>query len=465
MPNRSNDCSLLLGRTQTSSSKLGFLAAPEPAPASQASDILRDASEAHFLGFAPTGAGKTRSCVIPNLLHWPGSAVVVDVKNAELYRVTARRRREMGQQVIVVDPFSVTDQPTGGINPLEIFSLPISQLEADAESLAALFSGQGSLLKDPFWDAHGTSLLAAVIAHVATLPPEKRTVSQVFSHLFADDTIYNLAVLLDTCGKTMSRMAYRDIASVLGMPDVTRGGVLATTQSYLKSLHSPGVLKSLDATSFSLADFILGKPMTIYLILPIERLVSHRAVLKLQIGTLLRAIACRSFQAESPTLLLLDECGQLGSFPFLETFITLCRSFSCRVLAFFQDLAQLEAAYPTSYRSLLNNCGLVTFGILNRRLADQWGGIFEAGPAALQSLRPEEQMVLLPGRGEHRTRRLDYLKDPECAGLFDPNPLYRPATADALKPRPQLTYEPNTTVNQPERPRKTPTSSGDGRRM
>jgi type IV secretion system protein VirD4 len=461
---------LWLGRRQPSSRPLGFVRGDQRRVeldgegGATASELLRCDGESHMLTFAPTGTGKTRGALIPNLLQWPGGAVVVDVKQAELCRVTARRRREMGQDVIVLDPFGVTGLPSGSLNPLEIFSLPFASIEADAESVAAVFAGQGALSKDPFWDIQGTSVLAAVLAYVATLSPEKRTVSKVTSMLFGDDVIYNLAVMLDTVGKEMPPMAYRDIAALLAMPDVTRGGVLATTQSYLKSLHSPPVLKSLDSTSFSLVDFILGKPATIYLVLPIERVQSHRALLKLWIGTLLRCMVSRSFLAEKPTLFMLDECGQLGAFPFLETFITLCRSYSCRVWACFQDLAQLQASYPATWKTILNNCGVQAFGFLNRSLAEQWSGYFDSGPATLRALGAHEQVVLTPGRPEQRVSRLDYLRDSEFVGQWDANPLYAPASATPFGAR----VEPATQAvvrDLPEaekRSSKKQTSSGTG---
>lgn len=457
--------SLWFGRSARSAPAIGFGRGDAVAPADDG-ELLRDAGESHLLCFAPTGAGKTRGFVIPNLLQWPGAAVVIDVKQAELCRVTARRRRELGQQVVVLDPFGETEHPPGGLNPLDIFSLPGAACEADAETLAALFAGHGAITKDPFWDAQGTSLLAAVLAHVgSTAPAEKRNLSEVIRYLLCDDVVYNLAVTLDTQGKTMPRSAYREIAALLAMPDVTRGGVLATAQSYLKSLHSPGVLRALDQTSFSLRDFIRGQPMTIYLVVPAERLVSHRALLKVWIGTLLRAIVCRSFRAETPTLMLLDECGQLGAFPFLETFITLCRAYSCRVLAFFQDLAQLEAAYPTSWRTLTNNCGLSAFGFLNRRLAEQWSGFFDTSTAELRAMQADEQIVMLPGRGEQRVRRLDYLRDVEFAEMYDENPLYAAATTGRFEacftPSSHASEEPN--VELPPR-RRQGGGGGDGGR-
>jgi type IV secretion system protein VirD4 len=294
------------------------------------------------------------------------------------------------------------------------------------------------------------ALLAAVTSVVARLPPAERKVSKVFEYLLADDAVYNLAVLLDTLGKEIPRSAYREIAAFLQMPDITRGGVLATTLSYLKTLHSPSVLRSLEETTFSLPDFIAGRPMTIYFVLPVDKLHSHRSVLKLWIGTLLKAIVSRTHRPEQRTLLMIDECGQLGHFPFLETFITLCRGFSCSVWTCWQDLEQLKAAYPASWKTLLNNCGILqAFGFTNRDLTEQWSTYLETSPGELRALARDEAIVSIAGQGDQRVRMLNYLRDREFEGQFDENPLYAswrsqtPHSAEAaIPPIPELSRPP-----------------------
>jgi type IV secretion system protein VirD4 len=75
-------------------------------------DALRRADsrfwqDGHILTCAPTGAGKGIGAVIPNLLTYPGSAFVLDLKG-ENFAVTARARRAMGQSVFLIDPFGIT---------------------------------------------------------------------------------------------------------------------------------------------------------------------------------------------------------------------------------------------------------------------------------------------------------------------------------------------------------------------
>ena len=77
--------------------------------------------------------------------------------------------------------------------------------------------------------------------------------------------MYNLAVFLDTCGNALNPLARREIAAVLSMPEVTRGGVIATAQSYIKALMSASAQRCLAPSSFSLQDVVDGKPLSIFL--------------------------------------------------------------------------------------------------------------------------------------------------------------------------------------------------------
>ena len=58
----------------------------------------------HIVTVAGNRAGKSSSVLIPNLLRYPASMVVLDPKG-ELAMATAAHRQRMGQKVYVLDPF------------------------------------------------------------------------------------------------------------------------------------------------------------------------------------------------------------------------------------------------------------------------------------------------------------------------------------------------------------------------
>src|SRR5690606_21568814 len=69
--------------------------------------------------------GKGRCAIIPNLLTWPGSALVIDPKGTNAAVTAARRGKGggrvtefLGQEVHVVDPFGIVkDVKTSRFNP------------------------------------------------------------------------------------------------------------------------------------------------------------------------------------------------------------------------------------------------------------------------------------------------------------------------------------------------------------
>src|SRR5690554_496613 len=104
----------------------------------------------HLMTIAPTGAGKGVGAIIPALLRHPGPVIVIDPKG-ENYAVTARRRRELGQRVVLLDPFYVTGARSDSFNPLDLLARDDPGLADEAGVLADLLSPL-TLREDPFWN-------------------------------------------------------------------------------------------------------------------------------------------------------------------------------------------------------------------------------------------------------------------------------------------------------------------------
>ena len=77
---------------------------------------LRFAGQQFVLLAAPARSGKGVGIVIPNLLSYPDSIIVLDIKQ-ENYNVTAGFRRAHGQAVYLFNPFA-EDGRTHRYNPL-----------------------------------------------------------------------------------------------------------------------------------------------------------------------------------------------------------------------------------------------------------------------------------------------------------------------------------------------------------
>ena len=386
--------------------------------------LLRAPAEGHQMVIAGTGAGKGRSKAIPMLLECDNPMIVLDVKG-ELYATTARRRREMGHDVYCLDFCGITNGPTHSFNPLDSFrNTKPDELEMQAQLMSNMLSFEKSGLSDAFWDAWGINLIAATIAAmIATKPQDEWTLRQYFKQIFSNDLIYSLAVVLDTVGPKLPAMAYQEIGSFLQLTEITRSGVSATAQSYLKALMSEPVLKATDQSDFTLEDVRDGKPMTIYIVFPPEYISSHSSLLRLWVGALLQAITSRKEIPAKRTIFLLDEAAQLGSFSYLETVLTLCRGYGVSCVTFWQDLQQVKERYP-GWQTLLNNCSVLQFfGCKNYLVAKGVEEITGITAPRIASLPDDEQVVVINGKNL-LSKRFDYLSDPRFAGMFDANPFY-----------------------------------------
>ena len=384
--------------------------------------------DSHLMTFAPTGSGKGRGLIIPTLLSYTGSVVVIDPKG-ENYAVTARRRREMGHKVVVLDPFgrATRGKEQGDkFNVFDMFKLPGTIIDADANMLAWQLAAGHSFSKDPFWDITGSSFLFGLIAHVVTAFEEpERNLNQVLKYLYAEDVIYGLAVLLDS--KTVKcPHAHREIASFLQLPDRdTRPSVLATALSWVKSLNTQCVEETLESSTFDLNDLLEGKPISIYLCIPPDKLTSHKALLRMWIAALLTTVLRREKCPEKKTLFILDECAQLGTMPLLEQAVTLLRGYGLQVWTFWQDMEQVRSNYPSLHETLINNAAVLqAFGISNSMMARQLTEVLDCSSADLLAMKNEESRVFMKGQGSRTCRLPDYLNDAAFRGLWDNNPFF-----------------------------------------
>jgi type IV secretory pathway TraG/TraD family ATPase VirD4 len=65
---------------------------------------LRENSEAHTICVAPTGSGKGVGVVVPNLLSWPGSVIVFDLKGENYLKTSGYRKTELNQNIMAFNP-------------------------------------------------------------------------------------------------------------------------------------------------------------------------------------------------------------------------------------------------------------------------------------------------------------------------------------------------------------------------
>lgn len=399
---------------------VGFARAPEAIAG--IGEVVADMSDGHALVLAPTGAGKKRNVLAPTLLTARNPAIVLDVKG-ELARETAAYRRDvLGHEVRILDPWKIATDTPDSFNPLDLLKAGSPEFGDDAYAMARLLQDTAPL-KEAYWDESAQSVVSGLIAHAASSVGENdRSFGRVWELGNAEDAVYSLAVLLDT--KAVHPFARAQIAGLLSLSaDNTRSCIISVMQQHLRVFSSDAVKAAVASTTFDVDAVREGRPLTIYICVPLAKLHSHAALLRLWLGSLMELILTRVQAPPLPTLMLLDEIGQLGRMDQVLQAVTLARGYGMRCMLLLQSVSSLKRAYPTDHEVLLENCGSVlTFGhgsfAMSRQMADLLGDV---SAETLFALGPDQAALRLPGRRTEIVDRLDYLIDRELAGLASPD--------------------------------------------
>ena len=429
---KSSANAVLLGRSiaDPPSRSMGFGGTPASAVFGGGDgELLADSGEGHVLVIAPTGAGKGRNVIIPNLLNYAGPAIVIDPKG-EAARITGRQRRAMGQKVITIDPFGACGKTTDSLNPFDLLNPQDPSFEADCLMLAKMVTGGQMSHVDRFWDQCAESLLAGTIAYFAEyMPASKRNMSQLREFFCGTDISYNIAVILDTTLNGKSSLAVDEFKNFLSHEgEKVRTSVRSSVAQHMTTFAGEQVGRAIRSSSFRVSHVTSGSPLTIYLVIPPHKLEAYGPLLRLWASVLLTLVTRREQAPALPTLFIFDELAQLGAFPLLRPAVTLLRGYGVRCMLFLQDVNQLRALFPADYATIVNNCAsVVTFGhtsfAMSREMAQLLGDMTE------ESLFDMERGALAVRRNGKHTEligRLDYLSDEIFRGKYDPNPMAQP---------------------------------------
>jgi type IV secretion system protein VirD4 len=411
---------------------LGFHTAVSAPTESCRRELVTDAGEGHLMTIAPTGAGKGRSVIIPTLLSYAGPVIVVDPKG-ENYQVTARRRSEMGQRVLKLDPFGVTGDDSDSFNSLDLFDDGAGDGYESASALAELLVPDRAHL-DPFWEQSARSLVALLLLHVASArPPVLRNLSEVAYLL--NQGMEDFSFTLKEMQKSKLDIVRRLAAGVTATEPKVMASILSTAKAATAIFNGQRFAETSSMTSIPLDGIVRGDPISIYLVLPPDKLESHGRLLRLWIGGLMDQISKRRHQVETPTLFILDEAAQLGTLHQLRRAITLMRGYGLRTWSFWQDLSQLQSLYP-DWCTLFNNTRYVqTFGATTHLLAESIARLLRL-PGEIDPLTmPRDRLILAEaGRTARVLEKPDYLNDAPFRGLFDNNSFYQPEPEPPTEP-------------------------------
>ena len=406
---------------------MGFCYSPEAGTENKTElEAILHTGSGHLMTIAPTGSGKGVSCIIPTLLHYDGTVIVVDPKG-ENYAVTAKHRAHMmGNEVILFDPFALTGDKSHQFNPIKLLrELPESERTDFARELTALIIPDNSDFKDPFWVDMARTLLTGYLIYISDESyPAALSTFEALRLLCTEplDSCRINAKLMKDCN---NRVVQESADIILSAYDKTLASIRSVLQSFVSKLSGSALDGHLCGNDLNPDEFIEGKLKAIYLVLPPEKLHTHSNLLRLWVGCLINFILKRRGHVEKNTLFILDEAAQLGSLEELRQAITLLRGYGLQTWSFWQDLSQLQRLYP-DWKTLMNNCRVQqVFGITNLMMANELANIHKLWTAEeLLELDSDEMILQIAGDLPVIAQKLNYLTDPAFENKARPNPFH-----------------------------------------
>jgi type IV secretion system protein VirD4 len=248
--------------------------------------LVRLSKTIHSCVCIPSGGGKGASFLIPWLLERDESAFVFDVGGSLAKAAASHREKKFRQRIACLDPYHVFTNHPDGLNPLDAIAKGARDAIDCCRGIAQETVVRTGREADSHWnDTSEMAIGAASIAVVEHGRSDDRSLQTVLNIVSSPEKFELMKELLrrsegllPRLGDQLSHFRDRELASVI-----------TTTLRHMSFLSTPAIVESTSSSSFDPADLRGGK-LTIFCILPPDRIRDQRGLLRLWLGTIIRAV-------------------------------------------------------------------------------------------------------------------------------------------------------------------------------
>ncbi|KAJ6644929.1 Protein VirD4 [Pseudolycoriella hygida] len=323
---------------------------------------------------AGTRSGKGAAIVIPNLLGWQESAIVLDIKQ-ECFNITSKYRQTvLGQEVFLFNPFSFK---THKFNPLAYIDLDKLEGATDLMSLAEIIFPTDSVTgAERHFNNAAQSLFIAVAKalwislKVSNMFLKENNLAAIFSignilALYSTVSMTNIIKMLQEnlslgkvtkIGEEVSKDAIAKIRSFMLMGDEGRASIISTFEKQLKLFALPAVKNATDSNDFDFRE-MRRKKMTIYLSVQPKDIKIASLLLNLFFNCAIKINLSEKpdFNPELKhnLLIILDEFPAIGNVPYVKEAAGYIAGYKLQLLTIFQNISQLNEIYGEQGRKTL----------------------------------------------------------------------------------------------------------------
>ena len=333
--------------------------------------LIRLAGQQFVILAAPTRSGKGVGVVIPNLLEYQESVVVLDIKQ-ENFDLTSGWRQSQGQEIYLFNPFA-EDRRTHRWNPLSYVSQDPDFRISDIQGIAAMLYPAVDD-KQKFWISHARNAFTAFALYLFESADHRRS-QALASSVAASPTlgaIYRLSTgeggdlkeYLQGLAQQpfLSPNARAAFANLLSQEKETFASIIGSFKEPLNAWLNPVLDAATSGDDFDLSA-VRKKKMTIYLGIQPGKLAESRLIVNLFFSQLID-VNTRELPQNNPALkhqclLLMDEFTSIGRVDILAQAVAYMAGYNLRLLPIIQSMAQLDAVYGRELaRTLITNHAL-----------------------------------------------------------------------------------------------------------
>lgn len=347
-----------------------------------------DNSNTHIALIAPTRAGKGVGVIIPTLLNWQSSSIVLDLKKENYVKTAGFREKVLKHKII---KFAPHDENSSSYNPLAQIRLRTKYEYVDAQIIADILTDLGEGKARDHWVTQASALLVALILHVCYEKTKKGEVASLghvmdffndpskpilerilelmkFNH--SDDpeffnTIYDSSQNAGINPGTHPIVS-RTAAEIINKDPRESSGIISSCITAITLYKDPIIRKNTTAVDFKINDLMNDEtPVDLYVIIEAASISVLSPLIRILISQII-GILCPKMEDpdkmphKHKLLLMLDEFPAFGKIPLLEKALAYIAGYGMKAVVIAQGINQLRQAYGDK-NMILENCSTAVF--------------------------------------------------------------------------------------------------------
>ena len=275
--------------------------------------------------------------------------VILD-STGSIHTAVLEQSKAESRAIFCLDPFAINGDESTTFNPFDLSDQTHFANKPSFEEIVDLLLLNQSRPKDNYWNLASRALMHAVIQYVGTVPEKNNGVDELWKVFHSDDTVYNLAVVLDTIGKRIPKESYQAIATFLQQQDRVRSRVLSEASASLGIFGSDKIQNAFIKTSNGLLESLANENPIVFVMIPNHLQKTYGAAAKFWITSLMTM----ERKAEKSFLFLLDGSTHGQCIPQLQVLDRAAKRHEIWYLN--TDQTSFEAQYPQQANWFYSGC-------------------------------------------------------------------------------------------------------------